>query len=143
MMGKGEGGFTLIEVLVVIGILGILATVAVLAVTQFIGSGTLESAKSEFKQAQTAVAACMADAGANQFDNTTARKTVGWNGGPNLATVDVDHDGNADYDGADYVHGLFKASYLVDDNGEVWGIGTGGHTWTGLRWGENGWEWAD
>ena len=100
---KGHGVFTFLELLTVIAILGVLATVAALAVTQFIGSGTLESAKSEFNQAQTAVAACMADAQANQLDNTTARRTVGWNGGPNVVTVDVDHDGNANYDAADYV----------------------------------------
>jgi len=57
----GEKGFTLIELLVVIGILAALAGVVTLGVTQFIGRGCDEAAKTEKHNVQTAVAGCMVD----------------------------------------------------------------------------------
>ena len=122
-MARGQGGFTLVELLVVVAILGVIAAVAVLAVTKFIGTGTLEAAKTELHQAQTGVAACMADAGSGlleAWDNTT-----GWAG--ETGTV---YYGN--YDAGDYVHGLFKAYYLVNQDGEI--IGVGVEEWNGVHW---------
>jgi prepilin-type N-terminal cleavage/methylation domain-containing protein len=72
----GEKGFTLIELLVVIGILAALAGVVTLGVTQFIGRGCTEAAKTELHNMQTAVSACMVDNDEDACDTTAKLKTL-------------------------------------------------------------------
>ena len=72
----GEKGFTLIELLVVIGILAALAGVVTLGVTQFIGRGCTEAAKTELHNVQTAVSACMVDNAAAACDTTAKLQTL-------------------------------------------------------------------
>jgi type IV pilus assembly protein PilA len=135
-MARGQGGFTLVELLVVVAILGIIAAVAVLAVTKFIGTGTLEAAKTELHQAQTAVAACLADAGVGTLN--TAAVIPAWDGSEgDVIAVGAN---NTAFDAADYVHGLFRGLYDIDVDGTIlagypndWG--------TGIQWGADGqWE---
>jgi len=57
---KGEGGFTLIEVLIVILILSILVATVVFNVGGFIGQGTEEIAKMQGNVLQTAIVAAAA-----------------------------------------------------------------------------------
>ncbi len=57
---KGEGGFTLIEILIVLLILTILVAVVVFNVGGFIGQGTEEIAKMQCNLLQTAIVAAMA-----------------------------------------------------------------------------------
>jgi|WetSurMetagenome_2_1015567.scaffolds.fasta_scaffold327326_2 type IV pilus assembly protein PilA len=57
----GQKGFTLIELIVVIGILGVLAGVAIPNVTRSIGKGKVEAANTDFASVQTAIAAYQAD----------------------------------------------------------------------------------
>ncbi len=128
-VARGQGGFTLVELLVVVAILGVIAAVAVLAVTKFIGTGTLEAAKTELHQAQTAVAACMADAGSGIL--TVNNNTTGWDGTAGQVYCVVN---TTTYDGNDYIHGLFKAHYNVEPDGDISGIGTGLYTWSGIHW---------
>jgi len=57
---KGEGGFTLIEILIILLILSILVAVVVFNVGGFIGQGTEEIAKMQGNLVQTAIIAAMA-----------------------------------------------------------------------------------
>jgi len=57
---QGEGGFTLIEVLIVLLILTILVAVVVFNIGGFIGQGTEEIAKMQGNLVQTAIVAAMA-----------------------------------------------------------------------------------
>ena len=58
---KGQKGFPLIELLVVVAILGVLAAVVVPNVAKFIGSGTTQAANTEAHNTQTSIVAWMAD----------------------------------------------------------------------------------
>ena len=54
-----QGGFTLIEILVVVAVLGVLSVIVILNVLGLIGSGAVESANTEAHQVQQAVIAHM------------------------------------------------------------------------------------
>ncbi len=60
-MMKGEKGFTLIEMLVVIGIIIALAAVIIPLVLQFAGKGEEGARSAEFDSVQTGIDAMMAD----------------------------------------------------------------------------------
>lgn len=62
---RGKGGFTLIEVLIVLLILSILAAVVVFNVGGFIGQGTEQIAKMQGNLLQTAITAAMAQESAS------------------------------------------------------------------------------
>ena len=60
---KGEKGFTLMELLIVVAILGVLAAVVIPNVGRFIGRGETEAAETELSNIQSAVVAMMVDQG--------------------------------------------------------------------------------
>jgi len=111
MVHRGEKGFTLIELLVVIAILGIIAAVVALNVGTFFGRGTLQAANTELHQAQTAIISAMAEGETAQL--TTSGDWTGENG---TVTVVV---GNVTFDAANYVYGLFRATYTVETDGSI------------------------
>jgi type IV pilus assembly protein PilA len=133
---KGEGGFTLVELLVVVAILGVIAAVAVLAVTRFMGSGNVESANTELHQAQTAIAAVMADAGNAQLDAAD----TGWNGGVGAANNEPTATvGVIVYGAATYIHGTFNATYDYNVDGDI--TNATNVSWSGVVWDGVNREW--
>ncbi|MBI2980486.1 MAG: type II secretion system protein, partial [Chloroflexi bacterium] len=60
---RGEKGFTLIGLLIVVAILGVLAAVVIPNVGRFIGRGESEAAETELSNIQSAVQAMMTDNG--------------------------------------------------------------------------------
>jgi prepilin-type N-terminal cleavage/methylation domain-containing protein len=115
-MHRGEKGFTLIELLVVIAILGIIAAVVALNVGTFFGRGTLQAANTELHQCQTAIISAMADGQTGKLTAPASNLTANWDGGPNVVYVTV---ANVTYDAADYIYGLFRAEYTIDNDGAI------------------------
>jgi len=104
--GSREGGFTLVELLIVIGILAVLGAVAVAALTGLIGSGTPEAKASEKAAVQTAIDAYMS---VNNLTTITART---------IAAVITAADGDAPF--KTYIRSLpTKYTYTWIANGTV------------------------
>jgi prepilin-type N-terminal cleavage/methylation domain-containing protein len=131
---RGERGFTLVELLVVLLILGGLATVAVLAITRFLDKGTVEAANTELHQARTAIECCIAEAG-SQLDIGPAGKD--WDGSAGFVTA-TSAEGDV-YDASASLRGKrFKATYIVTPTGEITGVAE--KEWSGITWVDSHWE---
>ena len=70
---RGEKGFTLIEMLIVVGIIGVLAAVATTQVPKLIGSADTAAKSAEIDVVQSSVDALMAD---NQLSSLVATNLV-------------------------------------------------------------------
>ena len=83
-IAKGQGGFTLIEMIVVVGIIAVLAAVIVPSIGKFIGSGELGAKEAEWESVQTAMNAMMAEQAITGVTPSTsgAAKTNGWSALP-------------------------------------------------------------
>jgi type IV pilus assembly protein PilA len=72
MMKKAEGGFTLIELMIVVAIIGILAAVAIPAYSDYTAKAKAANALSAADPLKTAVAMCGQEAGSFDNCNTSA-----------------------------------------------------------------------
>jgi len=93
-IAKGQGGFTLIEMIVVVGIIAVLAAVIVPNIGKFIGSGETGAKNAEWESVQTAMNAMMADvaittvtASAGGVARTNAWSSLPVNGGPETTAL--------------------------------------------------------
>ncbi len=84
----GQKGFTLIEMIVVVGIIAVLAAVIVPNIGRFIGTGEDGAKSAEWESVQTAMNAMMAEAAVNAVpaSTTAAAGTNDWNAVPAAAT---------------------------------------------------------
>lgn len=68
LLSRGEKGFTLVEILVVVTILGVLAAIVIPNVVKFMGEGKEEARLAEHHNLQTAVLALLTDADEHYLD---------------------------------------------------------------------------
>ena len=92
-VAKGQGGFTLIEMIVVVGIIAVLAAVIVPNIGKFIGSGEQGAKNAEWGSVQTAMNAMMAEQAITAVTASTSGNpgTRNWSAlpaGTNTATLD-------------------------------------------------------
>ncbi len=113
---KGEGGFTLIEVLIVILILAILVATVVFNVGGFIGVGTDEVAKMQGNVLQTAIVA----ATAVESSSNVAAGSIGDNG-TSITNPDdwILKVGDTDIVMSKYVQNNITGYWEWDDNGTI------------------------
>jgi len=111
---KGEGGFTLVELLVVLEILGVLVAIVAANFTGLIGGSQTTAASAEVNIVQTAVDAKMAD---QSMATTTAITT---------ATSDMTTAAGGFGLYPTYMRGtVSKGTYTVDTAGKVTQASTG------------------
>jgi type IV pilus assembly protein PilA len=111
---RGEKGFTLIELVVVVAILGILAAVLIPNITKFLGVGQKAAAEGELNTVQMAVYAAMAESG--------------------VAAVDVFDDLSSENGLIDSTSGITITGALQGGEKElkgIWTVGTAGQIVSG------------
>ena len=88
----GQKGFTLIEMIVVVGIIAVLAAVIVPNIGKFIGSGEQGAKNAEWESVQTAMNAMMAEQAITAVDASGVNSSNVWTAlpaGTDAATLDA------------------------------------------------------
>ena len=87
MVKRGEKGFTLIEVLIVVAILGVLAAVIIPNISRFFGAGKSEAQETEKSNVQLAVDAMMMSNGLSTLPNNDWPNVVAVGGATNDMSI--------------------------------------------------------
>jgi len=85
---KGQKGFTLIEMIVVVGIIAVLAAVIVPNIGKFIGTGEAGAKNAEQESVETAMHAMMADKAVTTITALSGSSINDWSGVPVEASAD-------------------------------------------------------
>ena len=109
---RGQKGFTLMELLIVVAILGVLAAVVIPRFTGLIGEGESEAASTELEVVQTAMTACMAAAG----DGTVTAQSSAVQLGPDSTSYPAGLDSGSI---ANYLQTSTGWTYTWTDTGVV------------------------
>ena len=113
---QGKGGFTLLEVLIVIIILAVLAAVVVFNVGGFMGAGTEEIAKMQGNLVQTAITAAMAQESAKNV----VGDSIGANGTSKTSPAEWElRVGDTNVTMSKYITSDIQGYWEWDDNGTI------------------------
>ncbi len=118
---KGQKGFTLIEMIVVVGIIAVLAAVIVPNIGRFIGTGEQGAKDAEWESVQTAINAMMADTAITTVTALVGNSTAAWDALPVAVATDP---GAVPLFGATVADQYLQANptiyfYCYDVNGQI------------------------